>query len=132
MDKEKLTPWIEKLTNEPDGKKRNEIVGELCKEFGVKIGDAWKALKEAGFDPKAAKTAPENGGAGGAGTDETPQADNKGTEAVTLRHKTPHKHYRRAGVVLTKEAQSYQLTPEQIATLKDDPWVEFSKEGKAE
>ena len=51
MDKEQLIPWVERMKAEPDGKKRNEIVAELCKEKGIKIGDALKLLKEAGFDP---------------------------------------------------------------------------------
>ena len=51
MDKEQIIPWVERMKAEPDGKKRNEIVAELCKENGLKTGDALKLLKEAGFDP---------------------------------------------------------------------------------
>lgn len=61
MTKEQLAPWIEKLTR-ASGRDRTAIVGEMCKENGLKIGDAWKLLKEAGFDPKAA-----------ASVDKTPQ-----------------------------------------------------------
>jgi hypothetical protein len=53
MNKEQLAPWIEKLTKAA-GKDRTTIVGEMCKENGLKVGDAWKLLKEAGFDPKGA------------------------------------------------------------------------------
>jgi hypothetical protein len=52
MNKEQLAPWIEKLTK-AEPKDRNAIVGEMCKENKLKIGDAWKLLKEAGYDPKA-------------------------------------------------------------------------------
>jgi hypothetical protein len=53
MTKEKLAPWIEKLSK-ANPKDRVAIVGEMCKENGLKAGDAWKLLKEAGFDSKAA------------------------------------------------------------------------------
>jgi hypothetical protein len=52
MTKEQLTPWIEKLTK-ANPKDRTAIVGEMCKENGLKVGDAWRLLKEAGFDSKA-------------------------------------------------------------------------------
>jgi hypothetical protein len=55
MEKEKLDMWIEKLNAEPDGKKRNALMGGMCKENGLKIDEAWKLLKEAGFDPKAVR-----------------------------------------------------------------------------
>jgi hypothetical protein len=61
MNQEDLIPWIDRLKAEPDGKKRNTIVAELCKEKGLKIGDAWKLLKEAGFDPKAIAGTPGGG-----------------------------------------------------------------------
>jgi hypothetical protein len=52
MTKEQLAPWIEKLTK-ANPKDRTAIVGEMCKENGLKVGDAWRLLKEAGFDSKA-------------------------------------------------------------------------------
>jgi hypothetical protein len=48
-----LSLWIEKLNAEPDEKKRNAIVAEMGKTHGIKIGEAYKALKEAGYDPGA-------------------------------------------------------------------------------
>ncbi|MDR1219698.1 MAG: hypothetical protein LBK73_08835 [Treponema sp.] len=65
MTKEQLAPWIEKLTK-ANPKDRTAIVGEMCKENGLKVGDAWRLLKEAGFDSKA--TPPSNN---------TPQGDNQ-------------------------------------------------------
>ena len=53
MEKTQLDSWIERLKAEPDGKKRQGIVSEMCKTHGLKIGDAWKLLKEAGFGGKA-------------------------------------------------------------------------------
>jgi hypothetical protein len=77
MNKEQLAPWIEKLTR-ANPKDRTAIVGEMCKENGLKVGDAWRLLKEAGFDSKATPqgsdqrggAAPDNTGAvsGSAGT----------------------------------------------------------------
>jgi hypothetical protein len=171
MEKEKLIPWIEKLNAEHDGKKRNAIVAEMCKAHGVKLGDAYKALKEAGYDPKAAPPAAPtlsaskdsndtpksetdatvsnvarsgaNGGVPppnteGNGTDTPPpdtgdddedtpppeletEAEKKIT--VTLRHKTEYPRYRRAGLVLSQKAQSYEVSVAQLAALKKDKWV---------
>jgi len=134
MEKEKLAPWIEKLAAEADGKKRNAIVGELCKENGLNIRDAWKMLKEAGFDPKAVKD-------GAAGDDDTtasdktpPPEDGKGEQktSIVLRHKTPYRLYRRAGIVLTQKPQTYELTDGQIAVMKADRWIEVGDGGEAE
>jgi hypothetical protein len=52
MTKEQLAPWIEKLTK-ASPKDYTAIVGEMCKENSLKAGNAWKLLKEAGFDSKA-------------------------------------------------------------------------------
>ena len=52
MTKEQLAPWIEKLAR-ANPKDRVAIVGGMCKENGLKVGDAWRLLKEAGFDSKA-------------------------------------------------------------------------------
>jgi hypothetical protein len=49
MNKEQLTPWIEKLTKAPKAE-RKAIVAEMCKENGLKIGDGRSLLKEAGFE----------------------------------------------------------------------------------
>ena len=65
MNKEQLAPWIEKLTK-AEPKDRNAVVGEMCKENKLKIGDAWKLLKEAGYDPKA--TPPADGALQGGDT----------------------------------------------------------------
>jgi hypothetical protein len=69
MDKEKLLPWIEKLTAATAKGERTAIVAEMCKENGIKVADGWKFLREAGFDPKVKP--PEN--TGGPPTNETPQ-----------------------------------------------------------
>jgi hypothetical protein len=85
MTKEQLVPWIEKLTR-ANLKDRTAIGGEMCKENGLKVGDAWKLLKEAGFDPKAAADKAPQGGAApdntGAASGNTPSADetNQGAE----------------------------------------------------
>jgi hypothetical protein len=88
MTKEQLAPWIEKLTK-ANPKDRTAIVGEMCKENGLKVGDAWRLLKEAGFDSKATpqgKDMPDNTGAASAASeppgntppdDETKQGEEK-------------------------------------------------------
>jgi len=43
--------------------------------------------------------------------------------AVTVRHKTPHERYRRAGFALSKKAQVFEVTQEQMERLRRDPWV---------
>jgi hypothetical protein len=53
MTKEQLAPWIEKLAR-AKSKNHAAIVGEMCKENGLNADDAWKLLKEAGFDSRAA------------------------------------------------------------------------------
>jgi hypothetical protein len=58
MTKEQLATWIGKLTK-VNPKDRTAIVGEMCKENGLKVGDAWRLLKEAGFDSKATPPADE-------------------------------------------------------------------------
>jgi hypothetical protein len=68
MTKEQLVPWIEKLTR-ANPKDRTAIVGEMCKENGLKVGDAWRLLKESGFDSKA--TPQGNDQQGGAAPDNT-------------------------------------------------------------
>jgi pyruvate/2-oxoglutarate dehydrogenase complex dihydrolipoamide acyltransferase (E2) component len=145
MDKEELIPWINRLNAEPDGKKRNDIVAELCKEKGIKIGDAWKLLKEAGFDPKAIQ-----GNTGRTGTNAEAEAKARAAEEAAkaeaeakaraeaaakaetrpavLRHKTQYPKYRCAGLVLAQKAETYQITAEQSVKLKGDPWVVIEKD----
>jgi len=138
MDKEKITPWIERLNAEPDGKKRNGIVAEMCKEHGLKIGDAWKLLKEAGYGSQAPKNPqaepkvdpPENLQADPeADPPNNSQAEPKEGEEkkpAVLRHKTEYPRYRCAGLVLTQKPETYQVTASQLEKLKHDPWVEVS------
>ena len=67
-------------------------------------------------------------------TAETPQGadaptatDNGQTEKaqkVSLRHTTPYRLYRRAGLVLTQTPREYPVTHAQLATLTADTWVE--------
>jgi len=42
---------------------------------------------------------------------------------VFIRHNTPYKEYRRAGLVLTQDSQPYEITAEQKAILQADPRV---------
>jgi hypothetical protein len=114
MNKEELVPWIERLNAEPDGKKRNEIVAELCKEKSLKIGDAWKFLKEAGFNPKPG---PE-------------KSEGAETKPAVIRHKTPYSKYHCAGLVLSQKPETYQVTEAQLEKLRSDPWVVIEKEAE--
>ncbi|MDR2663643.1 MAG: hypothetical protein LBC31_11665 [Treponema sp.] len=50
-----------------------------------------------------------------------------GAVTVVLRHTTPYPRYRRAGLLLTGQWQSYRVTAEQRAALESDQWVEFQK-----
>jgi len=43
---------------------------------------------------------------------------------VSLRHKTSHAVYRRAGIIVGKAAADYSVTAEQLAVLKADALVE--------
>jgi transposase len=110
VDKEQLIPWVEKLKAEPDKSKRNEIVADLCKEKGLKIGDAWKLLKEAGFDPQS-----------------SPNGDQDKKITVLASHKTEYEKYRCAGLVLTRKPENYLVTEAQFEKLKRDPWVVVGK-----
>jgi hypothetical protein len=71
MTKEQLAPWIEKLTK-ANPKDRTAIVGEMCKENGLKVGDAWRLLKEAGFDSKATPQGNDRQGAEKQGNENPP------------------------------------------------------------
>jgi hypothetical protein len=107
-----LADWIIRL-NEAEKRDRQAIVEEMAKALGLKTGEAYKKLKGAGWNPK-----------GDSGKDQTPQAE---TFPVKLRHKTPHPHYRRAGLVLTGQFKPYEVTGDQLETLKKDTWVEIEK-----
>jgi hypothetical protein len=148
MNKEDLIPWITRLNAEPDGKKRNEIVAELCKEKSLKIGDAWNLLKEAGFNPKAkpegSEAAGTNAGADAAAqakaAEEAAQAEAKAraeaeartkvaeTKPAIIRHKTQYQKYRRAGLVLTQKPETYQVTESQLEKLRGDLWIVIEEE----
>jgi len=123
--KEMAQHWAEKMNAEPDAKKRNGIVAEMCREHGLKTGDAWKMLKDAGFDPKEEK--PE--------TQQESQKEKPKEKklSVSLRHKTEYPRYRCAGLALTQNPETYEVTEEQLEKLKKDPWVEAGegKEAKA-
>jgi len=110
MDKEKLNLWIERL-KKADKKDYKNIVAEMAKENILKVDDAWQLLKLAGFDPEnKPQDIPQD------------KAEVK-KQPVVLRHKTEYPRYRRAGLVLTQKAETYEVTEEQLAMLKKDPWV---------
>jgi len=48
-------------------------------------------------------------------------------QTVTIRHKTPHPHYRRAGLILTDQFKPYEVTEKQLEILKKDKWVEIKQ-----
>jgi hypothetical protein len=115
MDTEKIKQWIERL-NKADKKERKNIVAELAKENNLKDADMWQLLKLNGFVPKEE---PQN----------NPQDKAEGRkQPVVLRHKTEYPKYRRAGLVLTQKAETYEVTGEQLAALKKDPWVAIGKD----
>jgi hypothetical protein len=116
MSKEELVPWIEKLKAEPDKKRQNEIVADLCKEKGLKTGDAWKLLKEARFEPNASPNSGQgnNQGDGGQDAKKIP---------VLVSHKTGYEKYRCAGLALTRKPENYLVSEAQFEKLKRDPWV---------
>ncbi|MDR3249394.1 MAG: hypothetical protein LBT39_11485 [Treponema sp.] len=106
LGKDALKDWIDRL-NKAEKSGHKAIVEDMAKALGIKAGDAWKALKEAGWDP------------GGKPPEEI--------KPVSLRHKTPHPHYRRAGLVITNQFKTYEVTEAQLAVLKKDTWVEIGK-----
>ena len=115
-----LTEWIERL-NAADKKNRPVIVEELSKALGVTVEEAWKKLQEAGWNSK--KDKPSDG----AKNDDSGDKTSEEKQTITLRHKTPHPRYRRAGLVLTGEFKPYEVTAEQLDVLKNDAWVEIKK-----
>lgn len=148
MDKAKLAPYVERLAK-AEGKERNTIVAEMSKELGIKISDCWKALKEAKLTTQT-EPVPEGGnnlqeGEANASTANVAQPGanpappalpdsgaHEGKTVVVLRHKTPHKLYRRAGVVLTHKASAYEVSAEQLSVLGKDRWVVFENAGKGD
>lgn len=120
-----LEAWIERL-NKAAKKDRNALVKDMAKALGIKAGDAYKKLKEAGWDSGAEPQAKPAGGPplGGSVTPEE-EGITDYLVPVSLRHKSPHPHYRRAGLLLTKTAKTFEVTKEQLAVLANDPWVEF-------
>jgi hypothetical protein len=113
MTTEQLASWIEKLTA-AEKKDRKGIVAELCREQGLSIGDAWKLLKAAGFDPKEGGD-PQNQ----SGTVKEQKVP------VTLRHITEYPKYRCAGLVLSQKPETREVTEAQLDALKKDPWVKI-------
>ena len=108
MDKEKLLPYVEML-NKAEKSEREAIVTELAKANSIKPKEMWTLLKEAGFDPGSVP---------------------RKKQPVVLRHKTEYPRYRRAGLVLTQKAETYEVTEEQLAELKRDKWVVIGEDKK--
>jgi hypothetical protein len=135
MDKVKLAALIA-LLYAREINLRDAMVKDAAKENGVKEGDLYKLLKEAGYDPKAPKgtAAPsENAGPNADGNQPGKGGGQTSAEgkkiSVILRHQTEYPKYRRAGLVLTRKAETYEVTEEQLAALKQDKWVVIEKEG---
>jgi hypothetical protein len=131
---EPLADWIKRL-NEAEKKDRKAIVEEMAKALGLKTGDAYQKLKDAGWDPKGGGAPPAGNtppmspdpAAGTPSAPPDPPGPPAKTFPVKLRHKTPHPHYRRAGLVLTGQFKPYEVTGDQFEILKKDAWVEIEK-----
>ena len=123
MDKEKLIPWIERLSK-AEKKERNAIVCEMAKENSLKEKEAWKLLCENGFNPKEEPQINQQNNS------QPDQKSDSKKQSVILRHKTEYPHYRRAGLVLTQKAQTYDVTDEQLTILKKDSWVVVGNDKK--
>jgi hypothetical protein len=127
---------------------RAAAVKDAAKENNIAVGDLFKALKEAGYNPKAEKGAEapvftETPGGGASSTADTDKPPAPGTPnlqpkpgakaetvSVTVRHKTEYPKYRRAGLVLSQKPEVHEVTASQLAALKSDKWVEvIEKEG---
>ncbi|MDR0386858.1 MAG: hypothetical protein LBH57_02355 [Treponema sp.] len=143
-----LDEWIKRL-NAAEIKDRLAIVEEMAKAFEIKTKEAFKRLKEAGWDPKTnsetlnTAAPPAAGERPGRGTSALPddtrpgasmktEAPAAGGLAVALRHKTPYPRYRRAGLVLANQFKNYTVTAEQLAALEADTWVEVKKPARQE
>jgi hypothetical protein len=55
---------------------------------------------------------------------EAKAAGNAGTKTVLIRHKTPYRNYRCAGLLLKQQQETCRVTSEQLEKLLRDPWVE--------
>jgi len=59
------------------------------------------------------------------------EAEAKGKDgkktAVTVRHKTPHRNYRCAGLVLAQQAEQHMVNAAQLERLRRDHWVELTE-----
>ncbi|MDR2942790.1 MAG: hypothetical protein LBV17_09395 [Treponema sp.] len=109
---------------------RAEQIKNAAKENGVNEGELFKALKEAGYNPKAEKgsAAPEDkGGTPPDQGEEKKEQPLQGTISVLLRHKTEYPQYRRAGLVLKQTPAEFYVTAEQLAVLKKDKWIEVKE-----
>jgi hypothetical protein len=131
MDKEKLDSLIE-LLKQTEKKDRNAIVAKAAADYGLKFKDVMKLIIEAGYDLKAEpqknpqSDTPDNPQAGPKDPPPNSPADPGSKKIpVVLRHKTDYPGYRRAGLVLTQKAETHEVTEEQLAVLKKDPWVEI-------
>ena len=105
-----INEWVKRL-EAAYPKERPSIAGELAKFLGISVPEAWKKLKEAGWESK--KDAPSGGV--------------RPVNTINLRHKTGYPSYRRAGLLLTNQFKPYEVTAEQLETFKNDPWVEIGK-----
>jgi len=119
---------------------RAGTVKEKAKENGIKEGELYKLLKEAGYEPNAPQgtdtpslpneTPPTGNNNGGANEQPPPNNNtppNSGQEAkkktVLVSHKTTYENYRCAGLVLTQKPKNFLVTEAQYEKLKRDPWV---------
>ena len=127
-DPSDLAEWIERL-DAAAKKDRQAIIDELAKALSIPVADTVGKLKKAGWDPKKKAPSDEETTENGASSDQQgKKTEGNGTKAtVSLRHKTPHPRYRRAGLVLTDQFNPYEVTAEQLEKLKKDPWVEIGK-----
>ena len=127
MEKAILDGYVQRL-KEAEKSERNPIITEMCKEHKLKTGDAWKLVKEAGFDPKKqdAKTPRGDNQDQGNPPENPPKKGNKKEEKtveITANHKTIYPKYRRAGIVLGRLSETFTVTEEQLEILKNDAWV---------
>jgi len=117
---------------------RAGMIKDAAKENGVKEGDLYKFLKEAGYDPNAPKgtAAPDlnsgqnsndqnSSGQDGNGQNKGKQNNKQAAQKipVLVSHKTEYEKYRCAGLALTRKPENYLVTKEQLDKLKRDPWV---------
>jgi len=124
MDKEVLIPLAEKLNAEPDKKKRKDIVNDFCKEKDLKPGDVWKQLKEIAGNLSSDGDQNNN--------DPSNSDQNIKEEVILVSHKTTYEKYRCAGLVLTQKPENHLVTAEQLAKLRQDPWVVLSGDNPGE